>query len=381
MDGEAGAALIAAAASIVVSVVSLAGTWLTSRRAAAAAREQAQFATDLEDLKSRRADENEAARARRDYEYEARKRLYAELYPLVFQLQEAANSACNRVKNLARATRQGHLAPGPENWLTIPDPYYFHSTLHALLAPLAIHELMTRQLTLFDLNLDPDLRRRRHLARRAYQSLRSDFDLIDAERYPAIVFDPANPAQTYDPPEMAGTLGARPIEERWRWRQGLYSGQIGEVVETLLMTETNSRGATTTRTKSYPEFIRSLGVKDLRDTNAATAAPTAAALRPMVELLRDFHPGRRPITWRIFITQASCYRAILAGEALGSGDADSWANAGLNTETDRKPYVWLDGDVPAELGLEADFVRSEIAGAFDTGRAVLAELAADYGYR
>lgn len=370
-------ALIAALASIVVALVSLVGTLLASRRAAAAARQQARFATDLEELKSRRADENEAARARRDYEYEARKRLYAELYPLVFQLQEAATSACNRVKNLARATRQGRLAPGPENWLTIADPYYFHSTLYALLAPLAIHELMTRQLTLFDLNLDPDLRRQRHLARRAYQALRSDYDLIDGGRYPAIVFDPANPEQAYDPPELP-TTGLRPIEERWRWRQGLYSGQIGEVVETLLLTETNARGGTTTRTKSYPEFIRTLGVRDLRDIDLATASPTAVALRPMVELLRNFHPGRRPVTWRIFIAQTCCYRAILAGDTLAAG-ADAWASAALNSEADRKPYVWLDGDVPPDLGLDADFIRSEMAGTFDTGRAVLVELAADYG--
>ena len=375
MAGEPEAALIAALASVAVSI---GGTVVNSRRADKAAREQAKLATELEELKSRRAAENEAERARRDYEYEARKRLYAELYPLAFQLREAAHSASNRVKNLARATRMGNLAPGPENWLTISDPYYFHSTIYALLAPLAIHEAMTRRLTLFDLNLDPELRRQRHLAKRAYQCLRSDFDLLDPARYPALRFDPANPKQAYDPPELPTRVDVGPIEERWRWRQALYSGQIGEAVEPLLETEKDSKGGTTVRVKSYPEFIRSLGVRDLRDTDATETSEVANALRPMVEVFRNFHPGRRPITWRILIAQVSCYRAILAGDAVVPGDVDSWANAALNTDLDREHYLWHAGDGPSDIGLELEFVRAEMASAFDTGKAILVELAEDF---
>ena len=85
-------------------------------------REQDAVARELESLKSRLSDENDAAKARRDYEYEARKQLYAELYPLAFQLREVALHAHNRVTNLALATRGGWLAPGPENWMTGRDP-------------------------------------------------------------------------------------------------------------------------------------------------------------------------------------------------------------------------------------------------------------------
>jgi len=372
------AAIIAAAASVAVSLVSLSGTWLTARRGALAAREQGKLAADLEELKSRRAAENDASRARRDYEYEARKRLYAELYPLSFQLQEAAHTACNRVKNLARATRQGHLSPGPENWLTLGDPYYFHSTLYNLLVPLAIHEAMTRRLTQFDLNLDPELRWQRHVAKRAYQCLRSDFDLVDVSRYPPISFNPVDRDQAYDPPEIPVPMADGTLEERWRWRQGLYSGQVAEAVDALLMNETDTKGAVRTRVKSYAEFVRSLGVRDLRAFDPTVEAPVASALRPMVELLRNFHPGRRPVTWRILIAQVCCYRAILGGQGLGQADLSQWTKFALDDTEESKPYVWLDLEGGSELPVDRDQLRSEIAAAFATGKAVLAELAADY---
>ena len=52
----------------------------------------------LERLKSELADEAASKSARRDYEYEARKRLYQEIEPLLFQLHEAAEEAFYRVR-------------------------------------------------------------------------------------------------------------------------------------------------------------------------------------------------------------------------------------------------------------------------------------------
>jgi hypothetical protein len=122
MAGEVLSAWIAAGASLLVSFVSLGTAFWTSLRGERTQREQDAVARELESLKSRLSDENDAAKARRDYEYEARKRLYAELYPLAFQLREVALHAHNRVTNLALATRGGWLAPGPDNWMTGRDP-------------------------------------------------------------------------------------------------------------------------------------------------------------------------------------------------------------------------------------------------------------------
>src|SRR5258706_56753 len=67
-------------------------------------------------------------------EYDARKRLYEEVEPLLFQLFENANHALNRIRNLARASRDGQL----ESWLAQQgDSYYLRSTLHSFLVPLA----------------------------------------------------------------------------------------------------------------------------------------------------------------------------------------------------------------------------------------------------
>src|SRR6476646_9020062 len=125
MASDVQSAWIAAGASIAVSMVSLAAAVWTNVRAERARREQNATAAELERLKSSLSAENDAAKAKRDYEYEARKRLYAELYPLSFQLHEAARGAHNRIISLARAARGGWLATGKDNWLTGADPYFF----------------------------------------------------------------------------------------------------------------------------------------------------------------------------------------------------------------------------------------------------------------
>ena len=306
MAGDVASAWIAAGASIAVSLVSLGTAVWSARRSERTERAQDVATRELEQLKSRLSDENAAASAKRDYEYEARKRLYAELYPLAFQLHEAAHSAHNRILNLALATRGGWLAAGTDNWLTGRDPYYFTSVIYGLIAPLAIYELMTRKLTLLDLTLDADLHRQHFIARAAYEALRSDFNLIDP-RYPALQFGAGN--EIYAPPEDRPAALPPPAEQRWLWRQGLYSGQISQAVDALLTGDGAAR-----RSISYAEFAKALGGADLRTDDVAVgrAGEIKSALRPMADVFRDFHPARRPITWRILLAQGACYRAIAA---------------------------------------------------------------------
>src|ERR1700754_3424508 len=102
MSNDVIAAWIAAGASLVVALISLVTTiWTIVRgertqteleqlrdqqtRALEALRNQQ--ARELEQLRSRLDDQNDAEKAKRDYEYEARKRLYEEHYPLAFQLR------------------------------------------------------------------------------------------------------------------------------------------------------------------------------------------------------------------------------------------------------------------------------------------------------
>src|ERR1700688_1501373 len=52
--------------------------------------------------------------ARREYEYEARKRLYEECEPLIFQTLESAEVARRRVRSIARKSCNGTLLDDPD---------------------------------------------------------------------------------------------------------------------------------------------------------------------------------------------------------------------------------------------------------------------------
>ncbi|HML11649.1 MAG TPA: hypothetical protein VK432_12385 [Stellaceae bacterium] len=355
MAGEIAAAWIAAGASIVVSF----GTAIwTSVEKVRSRRRDAQTARQLEALRSRLSDEADAAKAKRDYEYEARKRLYAELYPLAYQLQQAALHAQHRIMNLALAARGGYLADGPDNWLTGRDPYYFTSVVHNLIAPLAIHELVTRKLTLLDLALDADLHRLHVLAGRAYEALRSDFNLVDP-RYSPIVLGDEN--RHYAPPEDRPVAMPDALEQRWAWRQGLYSGQISQAVEAMLITERSVRRAMT-----YAEFAKALDGTDLRGEGqlSGRVAQMKASLQPLIDMLRDFHPARRPVTWRILLAQAACYRAIAAARGDSPTQEALLGIARLTGSQDQAAFDWIgDGvrSIPPVLAERVDFAAEQRA--------------------
>jgi hypothetical protein len=361
MSTDVQAAWVAALASIAVAGLSLLGSAWANFTAGRTQRDADATARALEDLKAGLADQNDAAKARRDYEYEARKRLYQELYPLAFQLQEAALSARHRIMNLARASRDGNLAPGANNWLTSANPYYFTSVVHGLIAPLAIYELMSRKLTLLDLSLDDDLRCQYFIAGQAYEALRSDYNLAQPP-YPPIAFGVGEGA--YEPPEDRPDALPPEPDQRWAWRQGLYSGQIGQAVAIMLRVD-----GPTTRVMTFAEFVNALAGLDLRTDDDPAAAGTVAGnmktvLRPMSDLVSGFHPARRPVTWRILMAQAACYRTLalakggnLAPQALLH--ASTIAAAG-----DPADFDWIgDGQasIPPALRDKVDFAAEQKA--------------------
>ena len=87
----------------------------------------------LEVIKAAPTEVQEERKARRDYEYEARKRLYGELQPLLFQLRELSEGAYRWVITLARTARKGQLS-----WLS--KGYFLTMTLYRFTAPLAFFD-------------------------------------------------------------------------------------------------------------------------------------------------------------------------------------------------------------------------------------------------
>src|SRR6266571_930724 len=113
-----------------------------------------ELAKELEAYKDTLVEQQEERNARRDYQYEARKRLYQQYEPLLFQLVECCENAKERIYSLARTARLGDLEP--KGWLSSKD-YYLSSTIYFLLSPLVVFKLMQRSLTLVDLTVDPYL--------------------------------------------------------------------------------------------------------------------------------------------------------------------------------------------------------------------------------
>jgi hypothetical protein len=213
---EALVAVIAAAASLVVALIS---AWSSKTAQDRSKETQRELTTLTSELAERRAAED----ARRSYEYEARKRLYEECEPILFQAAELAEEARARVVSLARSARHGAIRPDGEGWLSRPG-YYFHSTLFWLLAPLTSFKLLQRRLTAIDLGLEPRLHTQYELLKLLFFSFTADFELARCE--PALPYDPDRTDP--DEPDREALLARDPGQYE---RQGFYRGTLDRLVE------------------------------------------------------------------------------------------------------------------------------------------------------
>jgi hypothetical protein len=158
------AAAIAAVASLIVAIFSFLSTQHNQR--------------ELESLKADLTEKQAEKDARRDYQYEARKRLYQQYEPLFFQLVEFSDNALWRIYSLARTAREGKLGPDRISWLS-PKSFYYNyyttSTIYKLLSPLVFLKLIQRRLTLVDLAVDPHINDQYALAKWLYISFTESF--------------------------------------------------------------------------------------------------------------------------------------------------------------------------------------------------------------
>lgn len=226
---------------------------------------------------------NEEASARRAYEYEALKRLYSEVEPLLFQVESAAAAARDRAVNLARAARTGAL-DGAGHWLR-DEGYYLASTLHALVRPAVFYRLLVRRITSIDLSLDPNKAIVFALLREYDRALGADFDL--AQQTPSLAYDPNDESEL-------------PIGSGGRFRQGLVAGRRDILVDAMIRRDPGEPA----RSCNFGELERAL----------AEDEATRNACAPLTAILRDFSPRERPVFWRIVLLQAVLSRIVL--EAL-----------------------------------------------------------------
>jgi hypothetical protein len=240
-------ALIAGGSALVVAGIS----WIATRTNQSKLLEHQitleRYKKDLQRLQHQLDEQKSERDARRDYEYEARKRLYHECSPLLFQLTDQAASALSRIRGLAASASQGELDPGPNSWLTSSrDRYYRRSTEYRLLAPCATQKLLQQRLTRLDLTLDTEIYIAYTLARAAARVLGDDFDLAQAQ--PALAYDPHNV-------EAEERISSEPQVYR---QQGVPRGILDNALEALIVREAD--GAS--RVMSFLEFERQLDQAD-----------------------------------------------------------------------------------------------------------------------
>jgi hypothetical protein len=184
----------------------------------------------LEKLKSKLETEKAEQDARRDYEYEARKRLYQECEPILFQFAELSESALRRIYALARNAKDGNL--GPDRYWLSTDHYFIRSTIYRLIAPMAAFKLLQHRLTNIDLKLDQAINIQYILAKILYYTFSSSPGL--ARTHPPIPYDPDQIGA-----EAKGLEESNKKEKRIKyperfWLQGLKVGTIDILSETLI---------------------------------------------------------------------------------------------------------------------------------------------------
>lgn len=231
--------------------------------------------SELQNLQARLTETQTKNRARLDYEYEARKRLYSEIEPLLFILYAACEECYHRVKSLTRTSRQGCLGSEEHNWLGGKD-YYLYSSAYKLVLPAVIYYLIERRLTFVDLQLDSVIRLRYLIAKNLVHSFTDDYDFAGLE--PSIDYSPSH--------DESLTLSTTARASR-RW-QGIVAGHLENICEEMTVGEGKDR-----RAISFGEFE-----KHLNETTET------GALAVLVELYLGFSPGSDPVLARMLLAQA-----------------------------------------------------------------------------
>ncbi|HEY0486099.1 MAG TPA: hypothetical protein VGD72_07610 [Mycobacteriales bacterium] len=270
-------ALVAGTFGLATSALTLWMQWRDRRRAevradAAAEREERRDQA----VRTLQAELDASARerdAQRDYEYEARKRLYAEIHPLFFQLAEASELCFERIVRL-QGSRSFRLLEDGEGFLVV-------NTAHRLMAPIVLVHLIQRRLTAVDLRLDRTLHAQYLVARELPYTFGRGEEIAEVE-----------PALEY--------LWSSDDD-----RQHLGSSESEMTTELLLVGEPDG----TRRCATYPEFesryFREAEVRDLT--------------QPVRRWLQGANPRTKPVLWRLLLSQAFLCR-MLADMVRASAD-------------------------------------------------------------
>jgi hypothetical protein len=302
------AALVAAVGSLAVAVIN----YLGGKR-----RDH-----ELAELQHRFSGERARQDARLAYEYEALKRLYTELQPLLLQFSESCESAYNRIAGLAETAR------GSPSWRT--EDYYAYQTAFRLMEPLSILRLCRERLTVLDLSLEKGIADQYEVMKQLYRSWTNSRELAAAA--PELDYDPDRPAP--------------PAHDAVHATQHLSVGQLELLIDALIVRDAGAEEAADRQVRSrhmgYGEFDRKLDdpSSNLEVTFSLLARVLQEPRPEQPDKRQMFHPRQRPVLWRILLTQAHLCRWFMEQSrqprALHPADAIP--------VDDRKIFDWRSND-------------------------------------
>jgi hypothetical protein len=239
--------------------------------------------------------------ARRDYQYDARKRLYQEYEPLIFQLHELCENAYNRIATLADNLRAGTLKVN-SGWLEDPsDEIYFANTIYRLLAPLAVFKLMERALTTVDLELEDHVKNEYYFAKALYHVFRRDHWFANPNQDPPSL--PSYSRIDYDPHNESTPESERKNHPEKYREQVIHLGQLDKMSEALLKNESPH----ISRLMSFGEFSGVYLDDKIKNDYFDDEDRTFCEIS---RLFLNFHPATSPVLWRILTAHAYICRMI-----------------------------------------------------------------------
>ncbi len=114
--------------------------------------------------------------ARRDYEYDARKQLYENYEPYMFQFHQLCEEAYQRIADLAKNLRE------ERRGLLQDNSVYIINTVYRILTPLAMFRVMEQRLTKYDLELDKQIKNEYLFAKALYNILRNSKLIVSSNQ-------------------------------------------------------------------------------------------------------------------------------------------------------------------------------------------------------
>ena len=143
MDAAVVAALITGSVSLLVAVFSVT---FTVRTQAKTAKENSARDKELARLNASLAQRRDEEAAQRDYTYDARKRLYTEVNPLLFRLRELCPGSIWRIRRIVNEE------------IEVRSEYHARTSTQRLVGPLVVAQEIQRHMTAVDLRVDPTIK-------------------------------------------------------------------------------------------------------------------------------------------------------------------------------------------------------------------------------